>query len=161
MMRTNTKDEYKALKSATRRQIKASGGLESAASVTRVEVSRLGQYQQPQHPSYMPIDVVTDLTTDSNETEILQTMAGIANCLLLPLPPQNLDTLAIDFVKFGQEVATSFSDYHRALIAAPTMNEILPKERASLEEDFERIATVVAHMLSTLRSSPNRDDSGE
>jgi len=120
MGRQLTSEMYTALKAAPRRQVKRSGGLESAASVTRVESSRLGQYQHPQHSRFVPIDVAADLVADSGSTEILQTLAGMANCVLLPLPSENADALAIDFAKFGEETAQSFADYHKALTAVST-----------------------------------------
>lgn len=49
------------LKRATNQMLKAAGGLDASAALCRVGKSKLGQYQSPNEPYFVAIDVVADL----------------------------------------------------------------------------------------------------
>lgn len=151
-MNPNTSRRLIALKEATRKQIKQLGGLQATAENTRVSVSRLAQYQDLKSDSYMPIDILDNLNTQYESYCILQELARGANSVLLPLPEAKEGTLAIDFVKFGEESAKSFSDYHRAINQHENSDSQLTQEEIiKLRDDFEEILSVVQNMLSTLK----------
>ena len=144
----------RSLKVATRRQVKASGGLEAAARVSRVSSSRLSQYQSIDHDSYVPIDVVVDLTTDSKEAHALEAMAATCGYFLLPVDFGESGQLSVDFAEFGEATAQSFADYQRALSEALSNNgHLTSKDKRKLEDDFMKIAHVVSHILSNLKKS--------
>lgn len=73
-------DDLAALKTATRRLIRAAGGVESAASVSRVQKSSLSDYQNPALPDhFMPIDIVLELERDTGTHPVTQALARLAD----------------------------------------------------------------------------------
>ena len=56
---------YLTLKGAQRQLNKAVGGLESGASITRVDYRRLSRYGSPNEALFAPVDVVADLEADA------------------------------------------------------------------------------------------------
>lgn len=69
---------YLALKAETRRLIKACGGVESAASVTRVDFQTLSRYSRPQEQQFIPVDVIADLEQDCGEPVVTRALADLA-----------------------------------------------------------------------------------
>jgi hypothetical protein len=103
--------DHDVLKRATRRQIKACGGLEAAATMTRVGKTELGYYQGLQHPDrFAPIDVVADLMANGGGLHILDALAGLADC---SVERRKLDggELNLDMASFGEHASATFRDY--------------------------------------------------
>lgn len=74
-----SKDDIAFLKTATRRLIRAAGGIESAAIVTRVGKSALSFYQNPEMPDhFMPIDVAVDLESDTGAFHVTQALCRLS-----------------------------------------------------------------------------------
>jgi hypothetical protein len=66
-----------ALKTATRALVARLGGLEAAASVCRLQVSRLAECQSLNHPgALLPIDVVVQLEAVAEEPVVSRVLLG-------------------------------------------------------------------------------------
>lgn len=80
--------DYLRLKAATRRTVRAAGGVEVASLSTRVGMQRLSSYQRPHEPDFMPIDVAADLTAESGDLSIVTALAQLLGCVLVRLPEE-------------------------------------------------------------------------
>ena len=71
MIRHLPAEDYHRLKAATRRLIKLCGGVEQAATVTRVEKSVLGDYaSHDKMQFFIPADVAADLEAECGQTVV-------------------------------------------------------------------------------------------
>lgn len=86
--RPKSEAEYKTLKQASKRLIRACGGLEAASMVTRVGHSELARYYDPAEKLFMPIDVAADLETISVNAIVSQSLATMRGFALIPIKPQ-------------------------------------------------------------------------
>lgn len=78
--------EYSQLKQATRHLVKACGGLEAAAAVTRVGHSELSRYYDPREKLLIPADIIADLERDCGRPILTQTLANLIGFELVQLP---------------------------------------------------------------------------
>jgi len=76
-----------ALKAAFRRLAKLAGGMESAASITRVSFGQIAKYGRVHDEQFAPLDVVADLEADTGEALVTRELAGLAGYLLIAKPP--------------------------------------------------------------------------
>lgn len=74
---------YLALKAFTRALIEKAGGLEAAATRTRVGKSQLHEYGNPDKRDFIPIDVVADLEADVGEPIVSRALAHTAGFALV------------------------------------------------------------------------------
>ena len=147
---------YHRLKDATRRQIKASGGLESAAAATRVGKTELGTYQTVNQISrFAPIDVIADLQADSGDTAVLEALAALLDCIVLPLRIEG-GTLHRDMAAFGQHAAEVFRDYATMRNHGTTTAQDVER----LDRDLELVIHVAVQARATLRNDQPPDASG-
>lgn len=78
----------RGLKTAMRALVQRVGGLEAAATVTRVRPSQLASYYDPHQPQQlMPADVVADLEHVAGEPLVTAQLARLAGHMLLPMSP--------------------------------------------------------------------------
>lgn len=80
--------EYGGLKQASKRLIKACGGLESASMITRVGHSELARYYAQEERLFMPIDVAADLEAIAGNPAITQALAHMQGYTLVQLQSQ-------------------------------------------------------------------------
>ncbi|MGK2872395.1 MAG: hypothetical protein ACSLFL_09085 [Alphaproteobacteria bacterium] len=117
--RPKSDGDYIVLKQATKRLIKACGGLEAASMVTRVGHSELARYYDPSEKLFMPIDVVADLEAISGNAYVCQSLAHMLGFSLVPLqPPEMLEpshhwTALI--AQLGEETASTLRQIGAAL----------------------------------------------
>lgn len=83
---------YQRLKAATRRLVRAAGGVEHA--VTRVGKSTLSDYCNLQSPSFAPIDVIADLEDQVGEPIVSNALAQIAEEGKIPTRSTECDPVA-------------------------------------------------------------------
>ncbi|HEX4890603.1 MAG TPA: hypothetical protein VFW37_09600 [Alphaproteobacteria bacterium] len=83
--RPRSESDYALLKQASRRLIKACGGLEAAAMITRVRHSELARYYDPSEKLFMPIDVMADLEAISRNPLVTRCLAQMQDFSLIPL----------------------------------------------------------------------------
>ncbi len=92
--RVHPQQVYCDLKIATRRLVEEVGGVEPAASLTRVSKSMLASYYDPGSGLYIPVDVVADLETGSNSVPITTALArlrhGVVHMTLIATVSPNL-----------------------------------------------------------------------
>ncbi len=86
--RPRSESDYTSLKQASKRLIKACGGLEAASMVTRVGHSELARYYDPSEKLFMPIDVVADLEAIAGNALVCQSLAHMLGFALIPVQPQ-------------------------------------------------------------------------
>ncbi len=79
--------EYAVLKQASKRLIRACGGLEAASLVTRVGHSELARYYDPTEKLFMPIDVAADLETIARTPTVTQSLASMLDFTLVQVQP--------------------------------------------------------------------------
>lgn len=85
--RPTTDHDRAALKSAFRRLVRSGGGQLEAAQATRVGQQALSRYGSPNHPGeHVPVDVLMDLTIDTDDADVIRAMCRLANGVFVPLP---------------------------------------------------------------------------
>lgn len=109
--RTTTPSLRYHLKATTRRQVKAAGGLEAAAQITRVGKSELAVYQSSvEEFRFMPIDVAADLMLASGSHDILEGLAASVGCVVTPVVPSP-HALCYDMAALGTHISVAFEGY--------------------------------------------------
>ncbi|MSP43399.1 MAG: hypothetical protein EXR08_08560 [Alphaproteobacteria bacterium] len=86
--RPRSEGEYTSLKQASKRLVKASGGLEAAAMVTRVGHSELARYYNLSEKLFMPVDVAADLEAISGNPLVSRCLAHMLGFALIPIKHQ-------------------------------------------------------------------------
>jgi hypothetical protein len=115
-MRPHGPVTYAGLATATKRLIAELGGLEAAASVTRVRPPQLSDYGSPHVAQYMPADVIADLETVAGRPLLTEALARLQGYALLPLSPRGPDDLALHLARIGQGVGVLFGRVSEALL---------------------------------------------
>ncbi len=146
--RPTTAKMRRFLKTATRNQIEVCGGLEAAASWTRVGKTELGYYQSTSHTDrFMPIDVVADLTISTGSCALLKELTNLNGCACVP-SPRNPVSLCADFKAFGEYVSAAFRDFPAVL-----NGEKLEGTRiARLDRDLELVIDAAMNARAALRT---------
>jgi regulatory protein CII len=111
-------DENAALKAATRRLIKQSGGQEACVSDTRiVRHQSFSQYGAPDWPEkYMPLDVAFDLERQLGLPVVTAHQARALNHVLVPMPAATGPGPVLTALgKTGEEVGQVFTKAAEAL----------------------------------------------
>lgn len=112
--------DYAILKQASKRLVKACGGLESTALITRVGHSELARYYDPSEKLFMPIDIVADLETDCKNPLITRALAQLMGYELVTPPAEVSDTEMLHhwpvlLANLGQETAATLAQISAAL----------------------------------------------
>lgn len=83
---------YFRLKAKTRALVKACGGQEAAASLSRiVSHQAYGRYGRPHEAEFAPIDVIADLEADVGDPIVTRELAALAGFTLVPVPAAGAD----------------------------------------------------------------------
>lgn len=131
------------LKTATQAAIRLVGGVEAAASCTRVGKTQISEYQNRNSPHVVPTDVAVALDGYAQQPFILAAMATIEGYALLP-------------IAFGEgcaatamsEVAASASGTMTAAIRALVDGRIDRTEAADLSQ---RLGELIRHSTDALQ----------
>ena len=143
-------DDLRHLKQATRRQIRACGGLEGAALSTRVGKTELGVYQSEAHKDrFIPIDVAADLMLISRSRDILNALAALAGCAVMPVETR-ANGLSRDIASFAEHASETFRDY----ILLGGDRTAAPKDVARLDRDLELVVEAAMQARADLRRRP-------
>ncbi|RUT25989.1 hypothetical protein C0V97_09145 [Asaia sp. W19] len=132
-----------SLKTATQAAIRQLGGVEAAASCTRVGKTQISEYQNRNSAHVVPVDVALALDLYAQQPLILAAMASIEGCALLP-------------IAFGEgcaatamgEVASSASGTMTAAIVALADGQIDRTEAADLSQ---RLGELIRHSTDALQ----------
>lgn len=77
MARILPKEAYDALKTGTRRLVRACGGLESAEQGTRIHRTQLSNCQNKNNQQYLPLDALVDLCLYAQDKSLLRDIVRI------------------------------------------------------------------------------------
>lgn len=118
-MRPKSEADYRVLKQASKRLIKACGGLEAASMVTRVGHSELARYYDPSERLFMPIDVAADLESIAGNAVLSQSLANMQGFALIPIEPQGTmeqtHHWTVLLAQLGEETAATMRQIGAAL----------------------------------------------
>jgi hypothetical protein len=144
--RHTTDTERNALKTAYKRLLALVGGIDAAATVTRVARSVLYDYGVPQLADrHVPVDVLMDLERVAGTPVVTEALAGAQGYLLLPITVGEGD-VADALGRVSQSAGKTLSDGLQAL------RDGLPDaERAVLTADLVELNRIVSHTLGLLR----------
>ena len=79
-------ETYNRLGNRQRALITACGGIESAASITRVEQAHMGRYNNRNASEQMPADVIADLEKDAQEPIVSRALVQLLGFEIVKLP---------------------------------------------------------------------------
>jgi len=86
-MRPTQPRDIRAIKTATSALIEECGGVEAAATITRVGKSQLSDYANPHKPDVViPADVAADLEATTHAPLITAVLARLTHHQIMPLP---------------------------------------------------------------------------
>jgi len=135
-------DNIAILKTATRRLVRAAGGVESAASATRVGKSILSDYQNPALTDhFMPIDVAAELEGDTGTDHVTQAMCRLAGGYFVRNKAGNI----VDFSAHMPELGKSIGEVWSQTAVALADGKISDSERHDL---INRLDDSIAVMIS-------------
>lgn len=135
-------DDYALLKTATRRLIAAAGGVESAATVTRVNKSALSEYQNPQSVThFMPVDVAADLEADTGVHFVTEALVRMAGGYMVGLTAVKSRTLfGRQLAKIGREIGHVFDRSCSALEDGKITDAEARKLTAEIDDAIRALA---------------------
>lgn len=114
--------DYLRLKASVRRLQRDVGGLEAAAIVAGRSTATHGRYQHPDDPSFMPLDVVLDLQSETGTVPVLDTLADLHGFLLVRKPPADADPEWVARLgQLGKEAGEAISKLSQALTQGGTI----------------------------------------
>lgn len=147
-VRVHNAEKYNALKMASRQLHKSAGGLESAASLTRVQHAQLGVYQNINIPDqFAPIDVIADLEHETNSPIVTKALCALNGGYFTPFPATAGHTsLPVNIARIGKEFAEVMAESALAL----EDGIITPQEKIRLFREIDEAIQALAHMKSSL-----------
>ena len=141
--RPTTDHDRAALKSAFRRLVRSGGGQLEAAQATRVGQQALSRYGSPNHPDdHVPVDVLMDLTIDTDDADVIRAMCRLANGVFVPLPkthgaitnwPAAVGTAVKRGADAAEAICTALNDDGQITPEEITDLEILNKLSSAIE----------------------------
>lgn len=91
-----------AIKTATKKAIQHLGGIDAAATISRVGRSQLSDYGNRNSPQVVPVDVALDLDTSAQEPLILAAMAHAEGFRLVPVKISGTGHIPKELAKFSK-----------------------------------------------------------
>jgi hypothetical protein len=117
--RVHSQHVYCDLKIATRRLVEEAGGVEPAASLTRVSKTMLASYYDPGSGLYVPLDVVADLESGSDSLPVTTALARLRHAVVHVIPVANLSpNLTSKLGEVAEEVGGVLKKLGRAVGAS-------------------------------------------
>ena len=151
MMRPLPAHDYMALKAATRRLVKNAGGVENAASLTRVEKTVLGGYGNINTPHFMPIDVLADLSKDTGDVGVLHQLAMINAHVLVNVKGGDSPhhEFNVSLAALGKEISDVFSTASTELSDGTLTHDEVIALQCEVNEAMQALATLT-HILEKM-----------
>lgn len=151
-------DYYLAIKAATRMLIKFNGGLEAAATATRVQRASLQRYGSVDNmEQFIPLDVVADLEAESGQPVMTKALARGAGFFLVPMPPASGDAKWVKHLgDLGKEAGEVISKLAQALTVGGDISAEEVKDLDLLREVAEA-QDVLASIELALKNAPSAD----
>ncbi|MEJ5141352.1 hypothetical protein [Gluconobacter albidus] len=136
-----------ALKTATQLAVRAIGGIDAAAAVTRVGRARISEYQNRNSTTTAPVDIAIVLDEFAQEPLILGAMAHAAGYTLTPLHLGHGDVAEI-----MEGVACNAGLTMATTVRVLADGIITPDEAADLSRDLSKLQRVVTHALQVVHA---------
>ncbi len=149
--------QYHALKTATKMLITLLGGLDAAASCSRVQRSQLSDYGNVHvGERFAPIDVILDLEDVVNAPLVTRAMAQSQGYELVAIEARTPGKLAADLARFGRDASSLFAEAVGVLAGAqPT-----EKQRLRMLADLHELRSVTSALLADLHAKES-DNQGQ
>ena len=138
----------RAWKTLARALIERVGGIDAAASVTRVGRAQLSNYQSIEHDQVMPADVAARLEEIAREPIITSELARRAGYALVPTEPMSPCDLGEVLEKLGKEVGEVFSAFATALADGHTTDD----ERACIARELQDVIAASHRALAAVQA---------
>ncbi|GBQ14786.1 hypothetical protein [Swaminathania salitolerans] len=147
------RDHVACLKTATQAAVRLVGGVEAAASCTRVGKTQISEYQNRNSAHIAPIDVAVALDISAQQPVILAAMASITGFALLP-------------IAFGEgcaatamgDVAASASETLSAALRALADGRIDRSEAQDLSQRLSHLIRISTDALQKMQALAFRAD---
>jgi hypothetical protein len=114
-MRQLPAQDYARLKHATRKLIRACGGLVAAGEIVGYSKTQLHRWGDINHAAFMPIDVAADLETECGKAYVTQVLSGMASDGIEPHRPcdplDRMGELAKECGEAGSAYRVAHSDF--------------------------------------------------
>lgn len=151
--RPNGSGTYQAIKAATRRLIRACGGLEDAADETRVSAQTLCLYQSPNRSEYVPADVVADLEQVCGDPVVTRALAKAAGYDLVPTKPADPGAGSdLTMRELSRLLFMRAGEFGALADAIDPSEPLTSAQRRALIESADRGLALLHQILDTLRS---------
>jgi len=141
--------EQLALKALTRNLIERVGGLDAAASCTRVGRSQLANYCSPHHDHFLPIDILQRLekvAEDATLTEELLRHHG-----LVATRPQGSTSTGSVLAGLAL-LAAEMSDLHRASAEGLADGELCRDDKIRIERELQDVIRQASGLMADLHA---------
>ena len=155
MSRRFDEAKYDELRAALKLDIEALGGLEAAASCTRVGRSQLSDYTNSLADKFVPVDVVLDLESVGGNPRVASCLARALGFELAPVLPRDGSALADELVRIGRDVADLLTHAAHGLKG----KELLELDRQAMIQsldDLRRAAAEAMQLLGAPRPGEHR-----
>ena len=148
-MRQHPEVAYRGVKAAVRIAVRNAGGIDAAASATRVNRSLVSQYQSNETERYIPADVILDIEFVAGEPTITAALARAQGYELRTIGHDAPMDVTVMMARIGREASRAFS----TLAEAMGDGLLTAEERYRLAADLDaligavrraRVALVVA-----------------
>jgi hypothetical protein len=142
---------YNAVKTGTKMLVQDLGGVDAAATVTRVGRSQLSAYTMLTDERFIPADVVMDLEFAAGTPRVTAALARAQGYGLVPVEPmREKSALAVLLSRIGKDVGELFATSSTAL-SHPALTEA---ERADLIRELDDLRRAAAETIFYLKESP-------
>lgn len=135
-----------AIKTATKQAVTAVGGIDAAASATRVGRSQIADYYNRNSPQVVPADVAVALDQCAEHPHILSAMAHAEGYAILPIRVGDGD-IAQDM----QDIALGAGDLMSETVRVLADGIVTEDERHALMTRLQTLNHFVNHAMATLR----------
>lgn len=136
-----------SLKTATKASIAACGGLDAAATITRVGKTALSEYQNRNSASVVPVDIAADLDLCAEQPLILAALAQMQGYQIIALKVGDGDVAAS-----MERVAASSGVTMATAVRVMADGIITPDEAHDLLRDVGELHRLCGHALQVLRA---------
>ena len=155
------KNDYLALKAATRRLVTLAGRGPAAAQITRVGQQELSNYGNPysERVVFMPADVIADLEAECSQPVVTGLLAEMLGFVLVPLPQKvpGLAPLATRLGQLGKEAGDVFIVLGQAL----KDGEITADEGEHGRREIDELVLAALTLRAELEKATEQEGDGE
>ena len=145
--------DYLKLKAASRALVATVGGAVAAAAVTRGDhqsVSRYGSAHPDNADRFMPIDVLADLESESEQPVLTRVLAEMSGYLLVPVPRAVGSGTAL-----GQVTAAALKETSQVFVELADAlgdSRLTPAEAKTISEEIDQALTKLAALKLQVRA---------